>query len=112
MTGVCVVITGKVGDNFAAGMTGGMAFVYDLDNEFEKYVNPTSVVWQIPETDYWKNYLYNLLNNHLIETNSVITKRLVNNFDEELKNFKQVCPIEMLDKLDNPITLKMNKKIS
>ena len=112
MTGGCVVITGKVGDNFAAGMTGGMAFVYDLKNEFEKYVNPASVVWQIPETDYWKKYLYNLLNIHLIETNSLITKRLVSNFDEELKNFKQVCPIEMLDKLDNPITLKMNKKIS
>jgi glutamate synthase (NADPH/NADH) large chain len=113
MTGGCVVIIGKVGDNFAAGMTGGMAFIYDPKNQFENYVNPASVVWQIPETDYWKNYLFNLLNNHLIATNSLVAKKLLHNFDEELKNFKQVCPIEMLDKLNNPITLKMkNKKIS
>ena len=46
-------------------------------------------------------------------TNSLVAKKLVHNFDKELKNFKQVCPIEMLDKLNNPITLKMkNKKIS
>ena len=83
-----------------------------LKNDFENYVNPTSVVWQTPETDYWKNYLYNLLNDHFIATNSLIVKRLLNNFEKELKNFKQVCPIEMLDKLENPITLKMNKKIS
>jgi len=57
MTGGTVIILGKVGDNFAAGMTGGMAFVYDPNQEFENYVNPSSVIWQIPETDYWKNYL-------------------------------------------------------
>ena len=36
MTGGTVVILGEVGDNFAAGMTGGMAFVYDVSKEFEK----------------------------------------------------------------------------
>ena len=36
MTGGNVVILGQVGDNFAAGMTGGMAFIYDEKNEFEK----------------------------------------------------------------------------
>ena len=40
MTGGTVVILGKVGDNFAAGMTGGMAFIYDPNKEFENYVNP------------------------------------------------------------------------
>ena len=59
MTGGTVVILGKIGDNFAAGMTGGMAFVYDKKGEFENYVNPGSVVWQTPETNYWKDYLNN-----------------------------------------------------
>ena len=59
MTGGTVIILGKVGDNFAAGMTGGMAFIYDPNQEFENYVNPNSVIWQTPETDYWKNYLKN-----------------------------------------------------
>ena len=40
MTGGTVVILGAVGDNFGAGFTGGMAFVYDADGQFEKRVNP------------------------------------------------------------------------
>ena len=44
MTGGTVVILGEVGDNFAAGMTGGMAFIYDLNNQFETKVNPETVV--------------------------------------------------------------------
>ena len=43
MTGGVVVILGEVGDNFGAGMTGGMAFIYNPNNEFEKRVNPESI---------------------------------------------------------------------
>jgi len=108
MTGGIVVILGKVGDNFAAGMTGGMAFIYDPKKEFKKYVNPGSVVWQIPETQYWKNYLNNLVNEHFKETQSKVAKRILLNFSKEINFFKQVCPKEMLDKLLNPISLKSN----
>ena len=65
MTGGTVVILGDVGDNFAAGMTGGMAFIYDKSQQFEKKVNPESVVWQNVETDFWKEYLKNLVSEHL-----------------------------------------------
>ena len=106
MTGGCVVILGKVGDNFAAGMTGGMAFIYDPLREFENYVNPGSVIWQTPETDYWKNYLKNLINEHFSETQSQIAQKILLNFNNEIQNFRQVCPNEMLDKLSNPLTLK------
>ena len=106
MTGGTVVILGKIGDNFAAGMTGGMAFVYDIKKEFENFVNPNSVIWQIPETDYWKNYLKNLIEKHYEETNSEIAKNILKNFNGEVKNFKQICPKEMLDKLSNRLTLK------
>ena len=106
MTGGTVVILGKVGDNFAAGMTGGMAFIYDQNNEFKNYVNSSSVIWQIPETSYWKNYLKDLIKEHFKETNSKIANKLLENFDNEIKNFKQVCPKEMLDKLSNPLSLK------
>ena len=68
MTGGEVVILGKVGDNFAAGMTGGMAFVYDPENTFENYVNSASVVWQKPETKYWKDKLRKLLEEYNSET--------------------------------------------
>ncbi len=110
MTGGSVLILGEVGDNFAAGMTGGMAFVYDVNNNFEKKVNPESVVWQKPETEFWIKFLKDLILNHVRETNSSFANKLLNNFENEIINFFQVCPKEMIDKLDNPLTL--NKTLS
>ena len=107
MTGGTAIILGQVGDNFGAGMTGGMAFVYDKNNNFENFVNPNSIIWQQPETEYWKNYLKKYLKEFYEETNSNIAKKILDKFEIELSNFKQVCPIEMLDKLDNPITLRL-----
>ena len=106
MTGGTVVVLGNVGDNFAAGMTGGMAFIYDEKNEFEKKVNPETVVWQRVETDYWKNFLKNLINKHFNETKSKIAEKIIKNFENEKNYFYQVCPKEMLDKLDNQLTKK------
>ena len=106
MTGGTVVILGKVGDNFAAGMTGGMAFIYDEKNEFEKKVNPETVIWQRLETEYWKNLLKNLVQKHFKETKSKIAEKIIFDYKNEINNFYQVCPKEMLDKLDNPITIK------
>ena len=108
MTGGEVAILGSVGDNFAAGMTGGMAFVYDPKNTFENYVNSVSVVYQKIETKYWKDRLKVLLEEYNLETQSKISKNILENFSKEVENFKQICPIEMLDKLENPITLKKN----
>ena len=106
MTGGTVVILGSIGDNFAAGMTGGMAFVYDPNDIFENYVNPASVIWQKPETKYWKEKLRLLLDEYSTETSSEIAKKVLDNFSNEINNFKQVCPLEMLDKLENPVSLK------
>jgi len=110
MTGGTVIILGEVGDNFAAGMTGGMAFIYDQEKEFEKKVNPDSVIWQTIETDYWKKFLKDLVSEHFDETGSDLSKKIIKNFNEEIRNFIQVCPKEMLDKLSNPISLKSNIK--
>ena len=110
MTGGTVVILGKVGDNFGAGMTGGMAFIYDPTDEFEKYVNPESVIWQKIATKYWTEYLKNMIVQHYEETNSSLAKRILNDFELEKNNFKQICPIEMLDKLEQPITTKSSVK--
>ena len=110
MTGGEIVILGNIGDNFAAGMTGGIAFVYDPKNIFENYVNSTSVIWQKPETKYWKERLKSLLEEYNSETGSKISKYILENFSKEVENFKQICPIEMLDKLENPITLRKEKQ--
>ena len=110
MTGGTVVILGEVGDNFAAGMTGGMAFIYDKSKEFEKKVNEESVVWQHIETEHWIKFLRKLVLEHSKETNSSLSKDIILNFDEEIKNFIQVCPKEMIKKLKNPITFKSKIK--
>ncbi len=112
MTGGNVVILGNVGDNFAAGMTGGMAFIYDQKNDFEKKVNPETVIWQKVETEYWENFLKSLIKRHFEETNSKIAKQILENFDIEKDSFFQVCPKEMLNKLKNPISLKSKVDIA
>ena len=110
MTGGIAVILGDVGDNFAAGMTGGMAFVYDISKNFIKKVNPESVVWQQVETGFWIDNLKNLIIDHAKNTDSKLSNKILKDFDNQLKNFIQVCPKEMLDKLDNPITFKKTIK--
>ncbi|MDC0628101.1 glutamate synthase large subunit [Pelagibacteraceae bacterium] len=113
MTGGTAIILGQVGDNFGAGMTGGMAFVYDKNNNFEDFVNPSSIIWQPVETNYWINFLKSNLENFVTETNSKFAEKILNNYEKELQYFKQICPVEMLDKLDNPITSKSTvKKVS
>jgi len=110
MTGGAVVILGEVGDNFAAGMTGGMAFIYNKSKEFEKKVNSESVIWQDVETEYWINFLKKMVLEHSKETDSILSKNIINNFETEVKNFVQVCPKEMINKLKNPITIKSKIK--
>ena len=110
MTGGVAVILGNVGDNFAAGMTGGMAFIYDKSKEFEKKVNQDSVIWQNVETEYWSSFLKKLILEHFNETGSNLSKKILDNFGDELIYFIQVCPKEMIDKLQNPLSLKQKIK--
>jgi glutamate synthase (NADPH/NADH) large chain len=110
MTGGTVIILGEVGDNFAAGMTGGLAFIYDKTKDFENKVNPETVVWQNIETEYWINFVKKMVLEHFEETGSILSKNIIKNFDNEIKNFIQVCPKEMIDKLQNPLTLNPKAK--
>jgi len=110
MTGGTAIVLGSVGDNFGAGMTGGMAFIYDKKNVFENFANPASIIWQPVETEYWKKFLKKNIEEFLTKTESKIARKILDNYEIELKNFKQVCPIEMLDKLENPISIKSQVK--
>jgi len=82
-----------------------MAFVYDPKKEFEKRVNSETVIWQNIETDYWIKYLKSLISEHFKETNSLFSKKILEKFTTEIKNFVQVCPKEMVEKLKNPLSL-------
>ena len=50
-----------------------------------------------------------MINSHFKETQSKIANKILNNFNNEIKNFVQVCPKEMIDKLLNPLSLKKEK---
>jgi glutamate synthase (NADPH) large chain len=103
MTGGTVVILGAIGDNFAAGMTGGMAFVYDADKLFAEHVNPGSVLWQRVETQHWQGVLRNLIEEHGAETGSACAAELLAQWDVELPRFWQVVPKEMVNRLSQPL---------
>jgi len=93
MTGGRVIILGKTGRNFAAGMSGGIAYVYDEDNTFKQKCNMDMVEAEEVKKDD-KDAIYNLLNNHFKYTKSKIAKKVLYNMNEELKKFVRVIPIE------------------
>ena len=104
MTGGMAVILGKVGDNFGAGMTGGMAFVYDPQNNFASKINPETVLFQKVASAYWAGQLHSLISEHLTETQSPRAQSILQGFDYELHHFWQVCPKEMVARLEYPLS--------
>ena len=110
MTGGYAVILGELGDNFAAGMTGGMAFIYNPEDNLSDVINSASVVWQRIETKYWDDFLYSLIQKHIEETHSDYAKKILDDWELAKEQFYQICPKEMLDKLDNPISLREPEK--
>jgi glutamate synthase (NADPH/NADH) large chain len=103
MTGGNVVILGPVGDNFGAGMTGGMAFVYDSDQSFTHRVNPDSITFHRIEVDHWEQELKRLIEEHASETGSRFAQRLLVDWDLERAKFWQIVPKEMLARLEVPV---------
>jgi len=104
MTGGIAVILGGIGENFAAGMTGGMAFVRDTTGDFADKVNPDSVIWQRLASQYWEQLLIGNIEEHAAETGSRHAKRILQQWDVERLNFWQVCPKEMLARLRHPLS--------
>jgi len=103
MTGGTVVILGPIGDNFGAGMTGGMAFVRDPDNDLPNRINDDSVVYQRIQTPYWTGVVKDLIAQHARRARSRYAETILNDWAHESKSFWQVVPREMLDKLDHPV---------
>ncbi|MBP6014506.1 MAG: glutamate synthase large subunit [Alphaproteobacteria bacterium] len=104
MTGGVAVILGTIGENFAAGMTGGMAFVRDPSNELPIKINADSVDWVRLKSRYWEDLLLGLIEEHAAETGSRHAKRILQQWDLERGRFWQVCPKEMLTRLRHPLS--------
>jgi glutamate synthase (NADPH/NADH) large chain len=103
MTGGTVVILGAIGDNFGAGFTGGMAFVYDPDETFELRVNPDTVHWQRVASPHWESALLQLIEEHATETRSRYAAMLLHDWEQERSRFWQIVPKEYLKYLPVPL---------
>jgi glutamate synthase (NADPH) large chain len=104
MTGGIAVILGDTGGNFGAGMTGGMAFILDPDGTFERRANPDSIVWQRLDSSYWEAQLKALIAEHAEATDSQWSNSILDDWDRRRGEFWQVCPKEMLARLDQPLS--------
>ena len=111
MTGGNVLILGTVGNNFGAGMTGGMAFVYDKDGTLPVRINLDDVIYQQQMTEYWEVFLYSKIKEHYDITQSNHAKNLIDNWQKEKFLFWQIIPKEMINKFEKPILLDQTKQV-
>ena len=89
MTGGTVVVLGKTGKNFAAGMSGGIAYVLDEDWDFYTRVNKDMVSLEPVEHKYDVSLLKDLIREHVEATGSPRGKEILDNFGEYLPKFKK-----------------------
>ncbi|MBB2201185.1 glutamate synthase large subunit [Gluconacetobacter tumulisoli] len=94
MTGGTVVILGEAGDNFGAGFTGGMAFIYDEHDTFEQRINPDTLLWSRITDPKWEATLRELVETHARETHSRYAALLLHKWEQVLPRFWHVVPRE------------------
>ncbi|MDA3928368.1 MAG: glutamate synthase large subunit [Prolixibacteraceae bacterium] len=94
MTGGRVVVLGKTGRNFAAGMSGGIAYVLDVDGDFDYYCNKGLVELSAVEDKADIVELQTMIDEHLTQTRSNLAAKILTNWDEFLPKFVKVIPFE------------------
>ena len=93
MTGGKVVVLGITGRNFAAGMSGGVAYVYDTDKKFNLRCNLGMVELESISVDDAK-YIYRALHDHYRYTHSEVALKIMDNFERDARKFIKVMPLE------------------
>ena len=104
MTGGVAVILGEIGANFGAGMTGGMAYLYDPEGVAQAFMNMETLVTCPVTVPYWEHQLRGLIERHVVETSSVKGAEILQHWEAERTKFLQVCPKEMLVHLPHPLS--------
>ena len=94
MTGGVVVVLGRTGRNFAAGMSGGVAFVLDEFGYFSGRCNTGMVELEPVTTKEDKQQLHDLITKHFMYTGSRKAKQVLDAFDTTLSKFVKVMPVD------------------
>ncbi|WP_308910933.1 glutamate synthase large subunit [Pseudokordiimonas caeni] len=103
MTGGTAVILGPVGENFGAGMTGGLAFVYDEMNMLDEFINPDTVLLHRVEHPDYEARLKGMIEDHVREAGSRWGATILSNWEAKLGRFWMVVPKEMVSRLEVPL---------
>ena len=105
MTGGCIVILGDTGRNFAAGMSGGIAYVYDVKSKFAENCNKEMVdLDPLNEEDY--DRLRQMVSRHCEFTGSTVACFIINDFENQKKNFVKVFPKDYKKALEQQKTIQ------
>ena len=112
MTGGCVVVLGRVGRNFAAGMSGGVAYVLDEQGDFDYHCNMEMVELSLVEELSDIRELKELIAKHHQYTNSQQAGRILEEWDRYLEMFIKVTPIEYKKVLQERKIAELEKKIA
>ena len=111
MTGGRVVVLGTTGRNFAAGMSGGLAYVWDKNHNFDYYCNMDMIELSLIEEKARRNELRSLIESHYRHTNSPLAKRMLDDWDTYIEEFIQVTPIEYKRVLHEDALREIQKKM-
>ena len=106
MTGGRVVVLGRTGKNFAAGMSGGIAYVLDEDNDIYTKINKEMVSFSEISSKYDVLELKDMIKEHVAYTNSEKGKKILENFGEYLPKFKKIIPHDYERMLKNIVQME------
>src|SRR5690606_21381389 len=102
---------GKTGKNFAAGMSGGIAYVLDETGNFDYFCNKGLVDLLPVEDKSDISELQMLINNHLLYTQSTLASKILTNWEEYLPKFVKVIPFEYKKVLEEQKIQELQKKL-
>ncbi len=112
MTGGRVVVLGETGRNFAAGMSGGVAYVWDKNHTFDYFCNMDMVEINLVEDSVSRKELLELIRQHYLHTGSALAGRMLDDWQHYVGEFIQVVPIEYKRVLQEEQMARLREKIA
>lgn len=112
MTGGRVVVLGETGRNFAAGMSGGVAYVWDKNHNFDYFCNMDMVEINLVEDSTYRKELHELIRQHYLYTGSKLARTMLDDWNRYVEDFIQVVPIEYKRVLQEEQVKKLQQKIA
>ncbi|RKD98704.1 glutamate synthase large subunit [Marinifilum flexuosum] len=111
MTGGRVVILGPTGRNFAAGMSGGIAYVLNMEGQLDYFCNQSLVSLEPVENLQDIHELQGMIHQHLLLTQSSVASKVLTHWEEYLPHFVKVIPYEYKKVLEEKKLKKIRRKL-